>query len=36
MASKNSKQQEIIRTLKACNFYLECPKTNEEVAVKAL
>lgn len=36
MAARKSKHQEIIKTLKSGNFYLECPSTNEEVAVKAL
>lgn len=36
MATSKSKHQEIIKTLKAGNFYLECPNTNEEVAVKTL
>lgn len=36
MADKNFKHQEIINTLKAGNFYLECPNTNEDIAVKTL
>lgn len=36
MASSKSKHQDIIKTLKAGNFYFECPSTNEEVAVKTL
>lgn len=36
MIEKNFKHKEIIKTLKAGNFYLECPNTNEEVAVKTL
>jgi hypothetical protein len=36
MLSKNSKHQEIIKTLKAGNFYLECPNTNEEVSIKVI
>jgi predicted Holliday junction resolvase-like endonuclease len=36
MADKNFKHQEIIKTLKAGNFYLECPNTNEDVAIKTL
>jgi predicted Holliday junction resolvase-like endonuclease len=36
MADKNNKHQEIIKTLKTGNFYLECPNTDEEVAVKTL
>ena len=30
------KHQEIIRTLQAGNFYLECPGTNEEVPLKTV
>lgn len=36
MGKQNSKHQEIIKTLKAGNFYLECPNTNEAVAIKSL
>lgn len=36
MATSKSKHQDIIKTLKAGNFYLECPNTDEEVAVKTL
>ena len=34
MALKKSKQQEIIETLKAGNFYIECSNCNEEVQLK--
>jgi predicted Holliday junction resolvase-like endonuclease len=34
MAAKKSKQQEIIETLKAGNFYIECSACNEEVQLK--
>ena len=34
MAPKKSKQQEIIETLKAGNFYIECSNCNEEVQLK--
>ena len=30
------KHQEIIKTLQAGNFYLECPSTNEEVSLKTV
>ena len=34
MALKKTKQQEIIETLKAGNFYIECSECNEEVQLK--
>ncbi len=36
MVNKKSKHQDIIKTLKAGSFYIECPNTNEEVAIKTL
>lgn len=36
MALKKSKHGEVIKTLKAGNFYIECPNTNEELAIKTM
>ena len=34
MSTSNAKHIEFIKTLKSGNFYLECPNTTEEVAIK--
>lgn len=36
MPIKKSNHQDIIKTLKTGSFYLECPNTNEEFAIKTL